>query len=266
VLADKYLSAKKERKAFYVRERIEWEKHVQKLAEEGTEAFLRMYRMEYRSFMKLCTIISPKILVNFEMAWRRIGKEGITIEIMLHCLLRWLAGGSYIDIRLSAGIIPAHFYTSVYKCMDAILSSEELSYKFPGTAKELEKAAQGFELLSTQAAIKGCVACLDGYLLQIKVPSSNETGNGKAYFSGHYHTYRINVQAACDHKCRFVYAAVAAPGGANDIAAFRKIQLSQMIQKLPPRKFVVGDNAYICSETLLTHFLVLRKRIQPKMH
>ena len=25
-------------------------------------------------------------------------------------------------------------------------------------------------------------------------------------------------------------------------------------QKLPPRKFVVGDNAYICSETLLTPF------------
>ena len=49
--------------------------------------------------------------------------------------------------------------------MDAILGSEELSYKFPSTVKELEEAAQGFELLSTQAAIKGFVACLDGYLL-----------------------------------------------------------------------------------------------------
>jgi len=71
----------------------------------------------------------------------------------------------------------------------------------------------------------------------------------------------LNVQAACDNKYRFVYAAVAVPGG-----AFRKTGLSQMIQKLPLRKFVVGDNAYVCSETLLTHFLVLRKRIQRKMH
>jgi len=39
---------------------------------------------------------------------------------MLNCLLRWLAGGIYIDIRLSAGISPAYFDTSVYKCMDAI--------------------------------------------------------------------------------------------------------------------------------------------------
>ena len=72
-------------------------------------------------------------------------KEGVTVEIMLYCLLRWLAGGSYIDIRLRHGISPSYFYTSVYKCMDAILGSEELSYKFPSTAKELEEAAQGFE-------------------------------------------------------------------------------------------------------------------------
>ena len=44
----------------------------------------------------------------------------------------------------------------------------------------------------------------------------------KAYFSGHYKTYRLNVQAVCDHKCRFVYAALAAPGGTNDIAAIKR--------------------------------------------
>jgi len=100
---------------------------------------------------------------------------------------------------------------------------------------------------------------LDDFLLQIKVPSKNETGNVKAYFSGHYQTYGINVQAACDHKCRFVYAALAEPGGANDIAAYRKIQFSQMVQKLPLKKFVIGDNAYVCSETLLTPFSGLEK-------
>ena len=84
--------------------------------------------------------------------------------------------------------------------------------------------------MSTQAAIKGCVACRDGFLLQIRVPSSSETGNLKAYISGHHQTYGINAQAACDHICRFGYAEVAAPGGRNDIAAFRKTGLSsQMI-------------------------------------
>jgi len=39
VLAEEYLSAKKERKTNYVREVIEWEKHIQQLAEEGPEIF-----------------------------------------------------------------------------------------------------------------------------------------------------------------------------------------------------------------------------------
>jgi len=193
--------------------------------------------------MKLCDIICPKIMVNDEMARIRTGKDAITVEIMCICLLRWLSGGSYLDIRLSAGINPAKFYSCVYKCIDAILESADLAYKFPSTEKEVDEAAQGFESLSTHVGIKGCVACLDGYFLQIKVPASGETGNVKSYISGHYQTYGINVHAACNHRCRFVYAAVAAPGGTNDIAVFKKTKLSQMIQKLPPRRFDVGDNA-----------------------
>ena len=60
---------------------------------------------------------------------------------MLHCLLRWLIGGSYLDIRLSAGISLAKFYSCVYSCIDAILESEDMAYKFPSTEKELDEAA-----------------------------------------------------------------------------------------------------------------------------
>ncbi len=37
------------------------------------------------------------------------------MEIVLHCLYRWLAGGSYLDIILSAGISMPSFYTCSYK-------------------------------------------------------------------------------------------------------------------------------------------------------
>ena len=33
-----------------------------------------------------------------------------------------------------------------------------------------------------------------------------------------------------------------------------------MIQKLPPRRFVISDNAYVCSETLLTPFSANEKK------
>ena len=97
-----------------------------------------------------------------------------------------------------------------------------------------------------------CGGC--SMLLQIHTPAEFETGNVKAYFSGHYQDYGINVQAACDSKCRFVYAALAAPGGSNDIAAFRKLSLAQQIEKLPIGKYVIADNVYVCTEHLLTPF------------
>jgi len=65
VLAGEYLSAKMERPTFYVRERFEWEKHIQQLAVEWSEAFLKMYRMEYSSFMKLSNCFVASILFCF---------------------------------------------------------------------------------------------------------------------------------------------------------------------------------------------------------
>jgi len=83
------------------------------------------------------------------------GKDPATFEMLLHCPLRWLAGGSYLDLKLSAGISQAAFYHYIYRCMDAILDSTELAYKFPETEQELNEAAPGFATLSSHGAIKG---------------------------------------------------------------------------------------------------------------
>jgi len=48
-----YISERKERPIFNIRERSDWEKHIRELAVEGPEAFPKMYRMEYSTFMKL---------------------------------------------------------------------------------------------------------------------------------------------------------------------------------------------------------------------
>jgi len=178
------------------------------------------------------------------MSVRRNRKDPVTFEMMLHCLLGWLVCGRYLNVKISTGISQAAFYHYIYKCMDAILASADLAYKFPETEQELNEAAQDFATLGSHGSIKGCVACLDSYLLQIKVPAKTETGNVRVYFSGYYQTYGINMQAACDHQCRFVYAALAAPGSANDIAAYKKTRFNEMVQNLPIRKFVIGDNVH----------------------
>ena len=44
--------------------------------------------------------------------------------------------------------------------------------------------------------IEGCVAAMDGILIKIQVPRRTEVGNVKAFFSGHYHAYGLNIQVS----------------------------------------------------------------------
>lgn len=239
---------------YHVRDRLEWVEHVDQLEMEGRHAFYCLYRMEHRSFRKLCVLIDPIVSVDPVMSEIRTKKSPIITEIALHCLLRWLAGGSYLDIRLSAGISVSSFYVCVYKCVDAINSCDELSYHFPRQPSQIESSSREFQMLSTNGALDGCVGCLDGLLLKIITPPATDTGNVKAYFSGHYQCYGINIQAVCDANCRFSYVAVAAPGSTFDATAYSKTSLSYFVEKLPVGKYIIGDNAYTCTEHLLTPF------------
>ena len=74
VLVGEYLEEKDQRPKFYVRERIAWEQHMSELAAEGNDAFQQLYRMDYSSFLKLCSIIRPQVQVNDDMSRHRTGK------------------------------------------------------------------------------------------------------------------------------------------------------------------------------------------------
>jgi hypothetical protein len=220
--------------------------------------------MERQSFDKLCLLLKPHLEVDEIMSKIRTGKGPISTEIALHCLLRWLSGGSYLDIRLYAGISIPSFYLVVYRCVDAILKLKELEYTFPTTNDMMEIAANDFKALAGNDVMDGCVGCIDGMLIPINTPASAEVGHVKSYFSGHYQQYGINMQAICDSRCRFIFASLAAPGGTNDIVAYRNTGISTKIENLPTGKYVIGDNAYICTEHMLTPFAGDQKKEEKK--
>jgi hypothetical protein len=242
------------RSTCYTRSRIKWDRHVKELKAESPQAFDNMYRMSVESFNKLCCWIDPFVRVNPVKSRNRTGKQKISTEIVLHCLLRWLAGGSHSDIRVSAGISKPAFYTCVSKGFNAILRCNQLTITFPETTEQFEESAREFQALSTGGVVDGCVACIDGMLLSVQTPSTDETGNVNSYYSGHYSQNGINIQAACDSFSRFVYVALAAPGGTSDVVALRKTSMAKKIESLPLGKYVIGDNAYVCTEHLLTPF------------
>ena len=110
-------------------------------------------------------------------------------------------------------------HVCIYKAVDAILQCGNLDICFPRTKEEVDKSVADFQLLSTKGIIDGCVACVDGFLLPTKVPLELETGHPLAHFSGHYNTNGLNIQAACNSWCRFLYVAVAAPGQSSNVVA-----------------------------------------------
>lgn len=141
-----------------------------------------------------------------------MGNSLSQFRIMLHWTLQWHGGGSYLDIRLSAGISVASFCLPSNVFTNAIVLCESLAFSFPITETDIQNAADGFRSISTNSIIDGCVACVDGILLMIQTAAAAEVGNAKAFFSaGHYPAYIINVQAARDSNCKLVSVCIAAP-------------------------------------------------------
>jgi hypothetical protein len=204
------------------------------------------------SFNKLLEVLSPTLTLNEKYA-EVGGLEPISCEVMLHCTIRYLAGGSYHDVRATAVISKPSFYRIVWHTIDCINRCDALAIKLPGR-QELDIVRQGFQGISWDGVLNGCVGALDGYLQRIAAPSYKDCGNVGAYFSGHYCVYGVNVQAMCDADCRFLFFSVASPGKTNDSVAIRKTSLPAYVETLPPGYFIASDCAYSLSEHLITPY------------
>jgi hypothetical protein len=138
----------------------DWMQHVEVLMHENL--FHVKYRMSLSSFNALLKILFPALTLNDLYAIKG-GLEPISCELMLHCAIRYLAGGSYHDVWDSALISKASFYHLVWHTIDCINRCKALAVKLPGP-NELEKVQQGFQEISWAGVLNSCVGALDGYL------------------------------------------------------------------------------------------------------
>lgn len=233
-------------------QRLEWDAFCHRHATRAD--FQRHIRMSKLSFDKLLLLIRHDLMVDAIKARCRGG--AILPELCLYCCLRYCAGGSYSDIKYFIGISTSSFYRVVWRCIDAINRCSELSIDFPKTTDEVIRAAEGFTSISSQGCIWNCVAVIDGYHLQIRPPSKSEVRNVKSFFSGHYQTYGLNIQAACDHNCRFLFVGVAGPGVMGDRDAIKQIRLGSLIESLPGLSVIV----HILPVSILFPYFVVKMR------
>ena len=76
----------------------------------------------------------------------------------------------------------------------------------------------------------------------------------RSFYSGHYSTYGVNIQGACDHHSRFLFLGVAGPGVLGDRDALFQCPLGEMIENLPGLFCAIGDCAYTPTEHLVPIF------------
>jgi DDE superfamily endonuclease len=246
---------REERNASHYDQRLAWDDYCKFHVSQGT--FDRRLRMSKESFDKLLGYIRDSLVVNETKAKVRGGS--IVPELCLYCTIRWLAGGSYLDITDICGISKSSFYHVVWKTITAVCKADELQLKFPKTNEDIGQAKRGFASKSTDAIIDNCVGVVDGYLLRIIVPPKTEVGNVKSFFSGHYQCYGMNVQAVADHQCRFTFLAVSGPGVMCDREAIGETSLKELIEGLPFGVCVIGDAAYCPTEHMVPVYAGLAK-------
>jgi hypothetical protein len=190
-----------ERNSPLYEQRLAWDEYCARHHERGT--LHRRLRMSKASFDKLVLLIEKDLQVDEIAASSRGG--AIIPEVCLYCTLRYLAGGSYLDISDVAGISQASFYRVVWKTITAIVKCPALRISFPKSDEEVKEAISGFASISTEGAIANCAGVVDGYLMRCRVPAKQEVKNVRSFFSGHYQCYGVNIQAAADHHCRFIH-------------------------------------------------------------
>ena len=142
--------------------------------------------------------------------------------------------GKASDQKHIFGLSRAEVYRDIHSFLKAVNEAPELSIVLPVTPEEWEKLRSGFAKKSYNELFHGCVGALDGFFQPCNAPTRRESfGNVLAYYSGHYESYGLNCQAACDADLKFTFFGVVGPGKTNDNVAFpRCVELYKTVMIL----------------------------------
>ena len=214
--------------------------------------FQRFYRLRKETFARLVELLGPAIQRDEHRAKCSTAAGAISPELHVAVTLRWLAGGSYLDIANGHGVCIGAFWGALHRTLDAIDACPELEMRFPVSEEELAAAAKKFEAKSEQQSFTDVVAAIDGILVGIVCPSSKEVPNPGRYWT-RKNKYALNVQAAAGANWVFSYVSIVSLGSVHDGIAWQLSTLGAYLKdgKLPAPYFVVGDAAYSGSPSVL---------------
>jgi hypothetical protein len=216
--------------------------------------FKRMFRVDRGTFDEILDTISPFLEKSSNKAINSSGSP-ISNKNRLAITLRWLAGGSYIDLCFAWGVAAFTFYSErgvLWPTIEAIDFAYHMGLPLDDTDK-LEELSKGFYDQSG-GILDGCVVAIDGFAVLTRQPYDNEVLYKKDY---RYRKggFAIVVIAGCDVNCRFIVGSCNHSGSTNDIIAWQHMELYEAVEidnKLPVKYFFIGDEAFTNTNQFLS--------------
>ena len=167
---------------------------------------MKMFRMTRGGFEELLALTSPFMHDTAENFAKYSSGSSVTKRTKLYVTLRWLAGGSHLDICFAWGIAESTFYSTDYErgilwpTIEAIDQAFEIGLPFHDE-DELRRIANEFSVFS-HGELYGCVTAIDGWVARTRKPLREEVGDIMAYRNRHG-CWGLVVLAGCDARCRF---------------------------------------------------------------
>jgi len=209
--------------------------------------FSRAMRMPADAVVDLVDVLRP-----------RLPRRGLSPVCRTALALRYLSGGSYVDICAVFGVHPATLYRSLWEVIDAINATPclDLDFQLSCHQRRLDYAG-GFQR-RRGSPFGNVIGALDGVAVRQDQPLVADAQCVADYYS-RKGFYAFNTQAVCDADYKFLWMSCMSPGACHDSTAFAGTHLGQIlldstheltVALINAGHCLVADEAYAASEVL----------------
>ena len=165
---------------------------------------------------------------NVAMARRSSGVE-VPAEARLAMALRYLAGGSFLDIQLVHGVSHPEVFRSVWRVVDAINSALKIDFPIDDM-EELDTIETGFAAKSRRQVLRGVVGAVDGCIIWTKDPGI-AVHNPRRYYCARKEKFGMLLMAVCNAEREFTYIDLSYAPTSHDSLAWLGSELGQKVLK-----------------------------------
>eukprot|EP00873_Tetraselmis_striata_P033163 jgi/Tetstr1/453427/TSEL_040409.t1 len=227
---------------------------LRRLSQYSDGVFRRRFKLTRKRFWSLLDVLRPDLELD-DLGQRKARNSSgspVPPECKLAVTLRWLAGSNFADAEDLYGVGTTTVYsTCIWPVVEAINNRCKTPFR-PFNQEDLQRLADEMTQRSGNT-LPGCIGALDGMAVHIGQPNAKKVKNVKHY-RNRKKFFSINLQAVADAHRRIIYYDLSTAGSTHDSLAWKMSPLGRALdgKGLPDGSWIAGDDAYVCSDYLIT--------------